>query len=93
MHKIPSAATKEEIEKIVAGLNSPTQPVNTTYAAMAYLSMCRHPYMSVEWLIAQFVWDESIKKISDCVAQDTANTVKSRIEQLYQEKGYFPNTK
>lgn len=93
MRNIPSTATKDEILTIVDGLNAPSQPINTTYAAMAYLSMCRYPYMSPEWLLAQFVWEDSIAKISEDEGNDTANTVKTRIEQLYQEKGYFPNLK
>lgn len=92
MSDIPSAATQTEIAKFVEGLGAVVPPVNTQYAAMAYLGMCRHKFMSSDWLICQFAWEESIENIHSEDNADAAKIVKSRIEKLYQGKGYFPNT-
>ncbi|WP_126977044.1 hypothetical protein [Saezia sanguinis] len=92
MSTIPPTATTSEIALFVKSIDTPGRPVNTEYAAMAYLGMCRNQYMSHNWLICQFAWEESINNIKQSVGEATASIVKTRIEQLYQQKGYFPNS-
>ena len=90
MINVPSVATEAEIALFINNLKTPSPPVNTQYAAMAYLGMCRHKYMSPDWLICQFAWEESIDNIHNDSAENAAQ-IKSRIEKHYQEKGYLPN--
>lgn len=87
---IPSSATKAELMKIWEGFNLTVEPTYTKYAVMGYLGTCRYAYMSHDWLIAQFVWEECIEKISDYLGTDAANIIKGRIEQLYQARGFSP---
>lgn len=90
MNDIPSAATKAEIAFFIEGLDAPDIPVNTQFAAMAYLGMCRHKYMSHDWIICQFALEESLREICHMADKGTANTIRARIEQTYHQKGYRP---
>lgn len=91
MSKISSTATRAEINKILDGFIVMDEPVDTQYAVMGYLGMCHYRYMSSEWLIAQFVWEECINKLSESEGETVAQTIKNRIEELYQDKAYFIN--
>jgi len=91
MNNILSMSTRDEIQKFIEGIHSSTEPVNTKYAAMAYLSMCRHPYMSADWLIAEFAWKECLEKIAEDEGENAANMIKTRIQEYYEKKNYFPN--
>lgn len=89
MTNIPSVATKAEIDFFTEGLVVPLETVNTRYAAMAYLGMCRHRYETPDWLICQFAWDESIDDIQKD-STTNADQIKLRIEECYRRKGYIP---
>ena len=89
MDNIPSVPTEAEIAFFIENLITPSRPVNTQYAAMAYLGMCRHEYMSPDWLICQFAWEESIENINNDSRENAAH-IKSHIEKLYRDKGYCP---
>lgn len=90
MKNIPLTATKDEIAFFISGLAAPDKPVNTQFAAMAYLGMCRHKYMEPDWLICQFAWKESLLRIRHIAGEKTANAIRDRIDQTYRKKGYKP---
>lgn len=90
MKEIPTCATKAEIDFFIEGLDAPDNPVNTQFAAMAYLGMCRHEYMGPDWIICQFALEESLRNIERMAGQEAANTIRERIEQTYSQKGYHP---
>lgn len=93
MNNTPYEATPEEIAIFLQGMKSPSSPVNTKYAAMAFLGMCRHDYMTHDWMAHEFTWRESIKIIRDGFGEDIAATIKKRIKETYQQRGYNPKRK
>jgi len=90
MEKMPTTGTQEEIDFFVKGLHAPDTPVNTQFAVMAFLGMCRHEYMSADWIICQFAWEESLCNILRQAGKRASDTIRDRIEQTYCEKGYSP---
>lgn len=90
MSQIPTTATEAEIAFFINGLDAPDNPVNTRFAAMAYLGMCRHAYMSPDWIICQFALEESFREICHMADRQTADIIRDRIEQTYRRKGYYP---
>lgn len=89
MNNILSSPSKDEISLFLEGINAPDDPVNTQVAAMAYLGMCRHEYMSVDWIICQYAYEESLANILNRAGKCVSNLIKNRIETYYQQKGYF----
>lgn len=89
MNKIPSMPTVDEIVKFIGVTRPYKEPVHTRYAAIAYLGMCRHPYMSADWLIAEYAWKECFGNIADCEGDNIADIIKARIKNHYGKENLF----
>ena len=90
MNDTPTTATPTEITFFIKDLDTPDYSVNAQFAAMAYLGMCRHVYMSPDWVICQFALEEALRNIRHQAGKKNADTIKDHIEQTFRQKGYHP---
>ncbi|CAK7051544.1 MAG: hypothetical protein MESAZ_01184 [Saezia sanguinis] len=88
MENIPTSATETEIALFIEQLDFPNNHINIRFAAIAYLGMCRHEYMSHEWMANHFAWEKSLRDIGYIAGEKNANTIRDRITQTYRSKGY-----
>lgn len=90
-NNIPDFPSEDDVSFFLSGIARYGVNVNAKFLAMAYFGMCKHEFMSPDWLVHEFVWDTAFDKVEVFCGKETVQTMKKRIADTYQSSGYYIN--
>lgn len=94
---IPTAATEAELDAWLRDQPAREwQREQMAFAAMAYLGMCRHAYLSADWVAHNTLWEQACNTLSRIVSgRDQGGADKpltDRIQATYKKRGFKVNS-
>ncbi|MBL5862117.1 hypothetical protein JBO49_15985 [Serratia fonticola] len=94
--EIQTTASEEQINGWLADQpEREFQRHQTSFAAMAYLGMCRHAHMSADWIAHNCLWCESCNALSTIINPTALGgaekIISDRIEETFKNLGYIIN--
>lgn len=95
---IPERAATADVDSwLFDQPDRPFQRQQTAFAATGFLGMCRHPYLSPDWIAHNNLWADSCNDLSKIIDPASAGgadaVITDRIRETYKSRGITPNSK